>query len=66
MTRRRSVRLAGLAVVPAFLFAGCGGSESPTTPTPDNPAIVALDASNFDAVVLGSPRPCLVEFHNPT
>ena len=56
----------GIAAV-ALAAAACGGgSESPTRPTPDNPAIVTLDSSNFDAVVLGSPRPCLVEFHNPT
>jgi hypothetical protein len=53
--------------VAALLAAGCGGAASPTTVAPDEPTqIVALDSGNFDAMVLASPRPCLVEFHNPT
>ena len=60
----------------AFLAAGCGGggvpsptSPSPTSPSPspgDSSKLVVLDSSNFDALVLASPRPSLVEFHLPT
>ena len=60
-----------LAVAGAALLAGCGGSRSsPTTPaptpTPTSSAIVVLDSSNFDAVVLGAAKPVVVEFHSPT
>ena len=61
----------GVAVLAAFA-AACGGGSSPTsvpaddTSTGDASAIVQLHASNFDALVLSSTRPCLVEFHLPT
>lgn len=61
----------GVAVL-AALAAACGGGSSPTsvpaqdTSAGDTSAIVQLQASNFDALVLGSTRPCLVEFHLPT
>jgi hypothetical protein len=61
----------GVAVFAAFA-AACGGGSSPTsvpagdTGTGDTSAIVQLHASNFDALVLGATRPCLVEFHLPT
>jgi hypothetical protein len=70
------VRRSALAVASLALFAGaCGGSSSsPTTsiptptpaPTPVPSAVVVLDATNFDALVLGATRPVLVEFHLPT
>jgi hypothetical protein len=67
--RRRVLAVAGLVAL-----AGCGGGSSPTTPTPTPAptptpvpsAIVALDSTNFDALVLGATRPVLVEFHLPT
>jgi len=51
--------------------AGCGGGSSPASPSPTptplgGPAPIVLDASNFDAWVLASTRPCLVGFHLPT
>jgi hypothetical protein len=63
---RGSIRALGAAALAALMAAGCGGS-SPTTPAPEAPtAIVNLDSANFDALVLASPRPSVVEFHNPT
>jgi hypothetical protein len=64
--RRLATLLAAL-----LLAAGCGGGDaaSPTSPSPspeDSSALVALDSSNFDALVLASLRPGLVEFHRPT
>jgi hypothetical protein len=55
----------------ALLTGACGGgSSSPTTPTPTPTpipsAVVVLDSSNFDALVLGGTRPVLVEFQLPT
>jgi hypothetical protein len=63
---RFGIRRTRATVLTALLAAGCGGS-SPTTPAPEGPtAIVTLDTSSFDSLVLGSARPSLVEFHNPT
>ncbi len=67
--RRRVLVVAGLVVL-----ASCGGGSSPTTPTPTPAptptpipsAIVVLDSTNFDALVLGAAKPVLVEFHLPT
>lgn len=66
MTRR----VAGVLVV--GLLAGCGGGgSSPTAPTPPTPSgspskVVVLGSTNFDAQVLATPRPSLVEFLSPT
>ena len=67
--RRSVLAVAGLAV----LAGACGGSSSsPTTPTPTPTptpipsAVVVLESSNFDALVLGATKPALVEFHLPT
>jgi len=58
-------------VVAALALAGCGAAA--TTPTPivtpaagDPAPLVQLDATNFDALVLASTRPGVVEFHSPT
>ncbi len=63
--RRRVLAAAGVA-----LLAGCGGGSSLTTPTPTPTpipsAVVVLDSSTFDALVLGATKPVLVEFHSPT
>jgi hypothetical protein len=58
----------GAAAIAALLASGCGGgAASPTGATPEGPtSVVALDAGNFEALVIGSTRPSLVEFHNPT
>jgi ABC-type glycerol-3-phosphate transport system substrate-binding protein len=70
MKRRMTV-----VVLAAAIAAACGGgSSSPTaattTPSPvasgDPTKVAQLDASSFDAVVLGGSRPSLVEFHSPT
>ncbi len=64
-TRATALSLtAGLAIA-------CGGATSPATtvaptPTPAPSKVVTLDAGNFDAMVLASGRPSLVEFHSPT
>ena len=59
------------AIVVALELAGCGGAATtPTTtvaPAAGDPAqLVQLDAANFDALVLASSRPGVVEFHSPT
>ena len=60
------------AAVVALLAGGCGGgggSSSPTMPgtTPSVPSkVVILDSSNFDALVLTSAQPGVVEFLSPT
>ncbi len=65
--RRRVLAVAGLA-----LLTGCGGGgSSPSTPTPTptptaSSAVVVLDSSSFDALVLAAPKPSAVEFHSPT
>jgi ABC-type glycerol-3-phosphate transport system substrate-binding protein len=67
-------RTAVVAVAAALFAAACGGgSSSPaaaTTPSPvasgDPTKVAQLDASSFDAVVLGGTRPSLVEVHSPT
>ena len=67
-------RTAAVALAAALFAAACGGgSSSPaaaTTPSPvasgDPTKVAQLDASNFDAVVIGGTRPSLVEFHSPT
>lgn len=65
MARRWTARAIGAAVA-ALQAAGCGGG-SPTAIAAVGPTrIVALDSGNFDALVLRSARPSLVEFHNPT
>ena len=64
-----------LAAAAALSAAACGGSSStaPTAPASQPPpaygptlAPVVLDVGNFDALVLSSPSPCLVEFQRPT
>jgi hypothetical protein len=69
------VRRTVLAVGALCLLAGCGGGGSPSTPTAAatpsptptvSSAVVVLDSSNFDALVLGATKPVLVEFHSPT
>ncbi len=67
--RRGSAVLA----VAALLAVGCGGGgmSSPTRPATPSPAgesskLVVLDSGNFDALVLGVPRPSLVKFQSPT
>ena len=66
--RRRVLVVAGVAL----LAGACGGSRSsPTTPAPTptpapSSALVVLDSTNFDAVVVGAKKPALVEFHLPT
>ncbi len=69
MARRGAAFLA----VAALMAVGCGGGgtsspTSPATPPPgaDSSKLVILDSSNFDALVVGTPRPSLVEFHSPT
>jgi hypothetical protein len=68
-------RTATVALTAALFATACGGgSSSPatatTTPSPvasgDPTKVAQLDASSFDAVVLGGARPGLVEFHSPT
>jgi thioredoxin 1 len=61
----------GWALGVALLLGGCGG-DSPATASPPAPApppgasaVVALDASNFDAVVIQAAGVCLVEFFHP-
>jgi hypothetical protein len=53
-----------------FAVACGGGGTTPTssaTPAGGDPAkLVQLDSGNFDALVLASARPGLVEFHSPT
>ena len=71
MTRR-----VALAMLATLVCAACGGggTSAPSTvptplaasPSPDPAKLVVLDAGNFDALVLGAARPCLVEFHLPT
>jgi hypothetical protein len=69
----RRVLWAG-ALAAAVTAAACGGGSSvpsaasiPAPSSTGDPSKVAqLDASNFDAVVLASARPGLVEFHAPT
>ncbi len=64
--RRRVMVVAGVAL----LVGGCGGGgSSPSAPTPTptpSSAVVVLDSSNFDALVLAAPKPSAVEFHSPT
>jgi len=69
------VRRATAWVAAVLLAAGCGGggAGSPTSPSPapspssgDSSKLVVLDPSSFEALVLASPRPSLVEFHLPT
>ncbi len=58
----------------AVLVSSCGGGGSPAspgptptpTPTPAGVAPVVLEAGNFETLVLGATRPCLVEFQLPT
>jgi hypothetical protein len=66
-------RTATVALTAALFATACGGgSSSPATTTPspvasgDPTKVAQLDASSFDAVVLGGARPGLVEFHSPT
>lgn len=66
-------RGAAFLAVAALLAVGCGGggTSSPTSPATPSPGgnsskIVVLESSNFDALVVGTPRPSLVEFHSPT
>jgi len=65
-------RRAVAAAVVALLAGGCGGAgggSSPTTPdtTPAVPSkVVVLNSGNFEALVLTSTRPSLVEFLSPT
>lgn len=58
------------ALLMAGLLAACGGGggspAAPSTPTSGASRVVVLDSGNFDAVVLASPRPSLVEFLSPT
>jgi hypothetical protein len=58
------------AAAVALLAGGCGGGGSgPTIPgtTPAVPSkVVALDSGNFEALVLTSGRPSVVEFQSPT
>jgi hypothetical protein len=58
------------AAVVALLAGGCGGGGSaPTVPgtTPAVPSkVVTLDSGNFEALVLTSGRPSVVEFLSPT
>jgi hypothetical protein len=58
----------GAAAIAVLLASGCGGgATSPTGATRGGPtSVVALDAGNFEALVIGSTRPSLVEFHSPT
>jgi hypothetical protein len=60
------MRRLGVAVLAAFAAACSGGSSPTSVPADDTSSIVQLHASNFDALVLGATRPCLVEFHLPT
>jgi hypothetical protein len=66
------VRRTVLAVAGLLVLAGCGGGgSSPSTPTPTPTptvpsAVVVLDSSNFDALVLGGTKPAVVEFQSPT
>ncbi len=68
--RRKVMALAGAVL----LAGGCGGSgSSPSTPMPTptptpapSSAVLVLDSSNFDALVLGASKPGVVEFHSPT
>lgn len=65
------VRTRWAAVIAALAMASCGGgSTAPTgteTPAAGAPAaLVQLDAGNFDALVLATGRPGVVEFHSPT
>jgi hypothetical protein len=61
-----------VTILGALMAVACGGSSSsPTsipspTPTPARSVPVVLDDSNFEALVLLSGRPCLVEFQMPT
>ncbi len=64
---------ATLAVLAVLVSARCGRGGSPASPSPaptptppGGAAPVVLDGSNFDALVLASTRPCLVEFQLPT
>jgi hypothetical protein len=56
----------------AVAAAACGGGSSGPAAATTAPAsgdaskVVALDASSFDSIVLGSARPAMVEFHSPT
>jgi hypothetical protein len=71
------VKRMAAAVLAGLLSAACGGGgSSPVapnpTPTPAAPTggdaskLVVLDAGNFDALVLATPRPSLVKFQSPT
>ena len=69
------MRRAAAWAATVLLAAGCGGggASSPTSPSPspsppsgDSSKLVVLDPSSFDALVLASPRPSVVEFHLPT
>jgi thioredoxin 1 len=60
-----------VALLATLLVAACGGGGArPTSSTPPAPGpasrVVILGAANFEALVLGSARPALVEFHLPT
>jgi hypothetical protein len=58
------------AVLAAVVMAACaGGSTAPTSDTTavgDPAKLVQLDAGNFEALVLATARPAVVEFHSPT
>jgi ABC-type glycerol-3-phosphate transport system substrate-binding protein len=57
-------------VAAAIVSAGCGGGAAApsavASASADPARLVVLDASNFDALVLASGQPCLVEFQLPT
>jgi hypothetical protein len=58
------------AAAAALLAGGCGGGgSSPTMPStvPAVPSkVVVLDSGNFDALVVVTARPGVVEFQSPT
>jgi len=74
MMRRRAAAVLLAAAAAAAAAAACGGSGSgpavSSTPAPgfsaDPSKVAQLDATTFDALVLSSARPSLVEFHSPT